>query len=341
MRIILRFIVTLIAGLLLSLPGKGQDIHYTLFDTYSLYLNPALAGHFQGTWRFTANHKSQWRSVTLPFTTFSIGIDRHFGFKKNRRDLIGAGFSVNKDKAGDSEFGTVQPAISVSYIRILDMAGTRFFSVGIQNSAAQRTINYSKLKFDSQFNGFTYDPSAISGESFPTENFWFYDLIAGVNYMQIINNYSTWNTGLAISHINKPRQTLFQNNAIKLDSKFVFYTNFLWKVKKGGYVYPTLLYADQGKYRELLIGVQYKSIRNFSSAKYSAIYTGLYFRAGDAINVMLGMDQRKTFFALSYDFNISGLHPASNYLGGIELAIIHKIQKVKVNRIKELPCPIF
>jgi len=336
----LKAIVTVLFGVLM-LGSKAQDIHYTLYDSYSLYLNPALAGHFQGTWRFTANHKQQWRSVTTPYRTFSLGIDKHFALKNNPRNLIGGGFCINRDIAGDSEFGTTQPALTASFIRILDDESTKFLSVGIENSAAQRTINYEKLTFDQQFDGFTYNPGLHHGEVFPTESFWFYDLRAGIHYMQIMKEGNILNAGFAASHINRPKQTMFNNKEIKLDAKFAVYANYSWNISDNEMLLPGFLYSNQGKYRELILNFVYKNVRNEEFYKYSAIYAGAYFRAGDAINIMLGMDQRRTFIALSYDINISGLHPASNHLGGVEIAIVHKLHKVQVQRVKDLPCPIF
>ena len=48
----------------------GQDIHWSQFNDNQLYQNPAHTGHFDGDYRFIGNYRDQWRSVTVPFSTF-------------------------------------------------------------------------------------------------------------------------------------------------------------------------------------------------------------------------------------------------------------------------------
>ena len=54
---------------------KAQDIHFSLWDMSPLNLNPAMTGQFDGDYRFNGNHRNQWSSVTVPFTTYSLSGD--------------------------------------------------------------------------------------------------------------------------------------------------------------------------------------------------------------------------------------------------------------------------
>ena len=56
-----------------------------------------------------------------------------------------------------------------------------------------------------------------------------------------------------------------------------------------------------------------------------SIFFGAYFRAVDSGDLILGINYNRLKTAISYDINYSGLSSASNYKGGVELAIIYII----------------
>ena len=60
-----------IFGLFLAVTSFGQDIHFSQADLSPLNLNPALTGMFNSDYRIHANERTQWRSVTTPYKTFS------------------------------------------------------------------------------------------------------------------------------------------------------------------------------------------------------------------------------------------------------------------------------
>ncbi|NDE62604.1 MAG: type IX secretion system membrane protein PorP/SprF, partial [Cyclobacteriaceae bacterium] len=63
---------------LLSVPClfRAQDIHWSQFNDNPIFQNPANTGEFLGDTRFIGNFKDQWRSVSVPFQTFSVSVDR-------------------------------------------------------------------------------------------------------------------------------------------------------------------------------------------------------------------------------------------------------------------------
>ena len=74
-----------------------QDIHWSQFNDNQLFQNPGQAGHFDGDYRFIANYRDQWRSVTIPYNTFSMLAYARF----NR---LGAGLLMFHDQAGCGTF---------------------------------------------------------------------------------------------------------------------------------------------------------------------------------------------------------------------------------------------
>ncbi|MGH2644673.1 MAG: type IX secretion system membrane protein PorP/SprF, partial [Chitinophagaceae bacterium] len=84
-----------IGFLIIRLPAKAQDPHFTQFFASPLTLNPAFTGLFSGDMRVAANYRSQWSSIATPFITSTISAD--MGILKNvipYNDIWGVGALV-------------------------------------------------------------------------------------------------------------------------------------------------------------------------------------------------------------------------------------------------------
>jgi hypothetical protein len=70
----------------MAAPVLAQDIHWTQFNNNPVFQNPAGAGNFKEDLRLTANYRTQWRSVTIPFQTTALAADtkwKQWGFGLN------------------------------------------------------------------------------------------------------------------------------------------------------------------------------------------------------------------------------------------------------------------
>lgn len=320
---------------------QAQDIHLTQYYTSPLNLNPATAGFFNGTQRFTMQNKTQWRSVTVPFKTLSASFDMPVLKRYLKQDIFGGGVVVNRDQAGDSRFGTTQVNLTLSYIRSISRINNQFIAFGLQLGGAQRSIDYSQLMFDSQYDGSAYNPALSNNEQFAKSNFYFSDISAGI-YWNILNHQSLgFDAGLSVFHINKPKQSLFDNNTIRLDRKLVMHFGSQFDATRKIHIYPGILFMSQGKYRELDIGTLTKFIKIPTEANYLALSLGLFYRVNDALNFVAGLDYKDVSVGLSYDVNLSTLVPASHSKGGFEISLICILNKNKKTYVKKIPCPIF
>jgi hypothetical protein len=102
---------------------------------------------------------------------------------------------------------------------------------------------------------------------------------------------------------------------------------------------PSIQYSHQGKYRELIFGSSGKYYLKSSKNVYRALYAGAWFRTKDAGYISLGYDYKDLFVGISYDVNFSKLVPASNYRGGLEIAVRYIIRKFKPKNIIHRVCP--
>ena len=69
---------------------EAQDKHWSQFTNNQIFQNQENAGNFKGDYRFITNYRDQWRSVTPPFSTFSISADSRL--VKHNKIRIGALF---------------------------------------------------------------------------------------------------------------------------------------------------------------------------------------------------------------------------------------------------------
>ena len=321
--------------------SQAQDIHFTQYYTSPLNLNPASSGFFNGTERFTLQNKTQWQSVTVPFRTTSASFDMPITKRIIKHDIFGGGIVINRNQEGDSKFGLTQVDLSLSYIRALTETNNQFVSLGIQAGAAQRTIDYSNLVFDSQWDGWAFDPNLPNNEHFIKNDFFYFDCSAGAAWSYIASNKNKVDIGIALFHINKPKQSLFDNEDIRLYRKFVTHINVQYELNNNLKLEPGLLFMHQGTYNEVDLGSLIKLIKVSTDEKYLALSLGLYYRYADAFNFIAGIDLKDVMLGVSYDVNTSNLIPASHSRGGLEVSLIYILNKNKKDYVRSVPCPIF
>ncbi|MBN4049704.1 PorP/SprF family type IX secretion system membrane protein [Bacteroidales bacterium AH-315-N07] len=323
-------------------PLNAQDIHFSQFNFSPLNLNPALTGLFDADYRFVGNHKNQWRSINIPapYNTFSGSFDGNFFKSKLGKDFWGGGVVIFNDRAGDSELSTTQFNISTSYIRKLDDASRQYLSFGIQNGIVQKSINYSNLKFDSQYDGSRFDPNLSNQESFMSDSRLYYDFSTGVSYLFKPKRRMMYNVGISFSHLTMPRQSFLGNKKIRLDPKITFHGNSLIKIRRKMDLMPSFMVLKQGKFKEIVVG---SFIRFLTDEKIgsSALYLGGWYRVGDAIYYVMAFDFRNMKVGISYDINISKLRVASQGRGGIEVAIIYIFRRFQPIYKQQTGCPLF
>ena len=319
----------------------SQDIHFSQYAASPLNLNPALTGFFNGSVRVFLNHKNQWASVTVPYLTFSGGFDTKLYSNKYKRNAFCAGFVANADRAGDSKFGTIQGILSLSFMQSLNRSNTNLLSFGVSAGLAQRSIDYTKLFFDRQFNGYIFDPSSYNGENFQVNSFIFYDINAGAYWNYRWADNQTIDAGFAVYHINTPGQSLMLNNDIKLARKWVLFTNPNIGLGEKFDIIPAFMISFQGAYMEMIYGFKTLFSKDKMYYERTTFGIGIYSRHKDALILSAGMDYKGFSIGFSYDVNYSDLSEASNYNGGYEISLQYIYSKRKYKRIKEIPCPIF
>ncbi len=313
----------------------SQDIHFTQFNNSPLTLNPASTGIFFGDYRLCLNDRNQWRSVTKPFTTLSASFDSKILTNTFKKNMLSAGIVFFRDKAGDSDFGTTEASLSVNYTKSIDVFAKQYISFGIQAGMAQRTLDFSNLTFDNQYNGYKYDSDLSNLQQFNKDNFMFPDLSAGLNWYYFIKERTNLNAGVSVFHINQPDQSIIADGKSKLAPRLSFNLNFQTPIAEKLDIEPSALFMRQGTFNEFNFGLMLRIIKDRNVYNYTSFNIGAFTRLKDAANIMAGVDYKRFTIGLSYDINYSDLHKASYSRGAYEISLIYRI--FKTSKLSVLP----
>ncbi len=316
----------------------SQDIHFSQFLASPLTLSPGATGHFNGDYRIAANHRTQWRSVTIPYQTFGGSFDMRSAFNVQN---LGTGVAIYNDKAGDSEFSTLMANLSASYTIPITNDSLHYLTAGFQAGVSQRSINYNRLYFDNQYNGIRYDPNLANGESFNREGYVKMNLNSGLAWTFTPKHRTRIMLGLTIFNLTKPKQTFFNDPSIKLDRRVALFGSAQIPIAEKIDVLPAIHVMSQGKYKEYIAGSNLRYVLQNEFWKYRAIYAGAFLRARDAGYIVVGMEYNDLNVGVSYDINTSGLRPASNGRGGLELSLIYIFRKFEQFKTRHKACPTY
>lgn len=317
--------------------SHAQDIHYSQFNASPQNLNPAQAGLFDGDWRFVGNFRSQWSVIPVPYRTFSIAADTRLNTKL-KNDVPAAGLIINTDKSGDSKFTTTQILVSGAYIKKLNKDSTHFVSLGIQPGVTTKSFNVAALTFDEQYDD-GYDASLPSGENFPKTRMTYFDMGAGLGYLWRKNHRTLVNIGVSTLHINRPKQSFFNNDDIRLDMKTCLSGIAEFPIAAQLDLLPTFMYQRQGKFQETVVGLFGKYHLKPVNGMTTAVSLGGFYRMKDAFILVANMDYKNFNVGLSYDINTSKLIEATNRRGGFEISVIYIFKKIKPFVAKKRVCP--
>ena len=123
----------------------AQDIHFSQYYASPLSLNPANTGNFDGDWRLMNNYRNQWRALSIPFRTISVGFDRQIWIHSQKFSL---GLFVINDKSGPAGLTVNKLYLSVAWHKSFN--GHNFHG-GIQGGMVFKNFSMDDITFPSQF----------------------------------------------------------------------------------------------------------------------------------------------------------------------------------------------
>jgi type IX secretion system PorP/SprF family membrane protein len=328
-------ILSLCFVILTAVAVQAQDIHFSQFYQSPLNLNPAMTGVMNCNNRLVANFRNQWASIlkNYAYNTYSASYDQKIPV--GRYDNFGVGGTLWGDKAGASQFATLQARVSGSYAK--KMGGYRkkahYLVFGADVGVSNRSINSANLQWPSQNNGKGGFEPTLPGEVIQDPSFWFADLSAGALWFSVFDEYNNFYFGGAFSHLNRANQSFDRAN-IPLYSKFTFHAGgeFLTGQRFG--LVPGVVTFFQGPSWQANFGNSFKFLLGNSRRYNQAFQIGAWARLAnrlssgklmDAVILSTRFDYETFTIGFSYDINTSSLYTASNGNGSFEFSMVYKI----------------
>jgi type IX secretion system PorP/SprF family membrane protein len=312
-----------ICSLLFAFSLQAQDLHFSQFFNSPLTTNPANTGFIpDADYRLGVNYRNQWSAVmTVPYKTTSIFADAQLLRDKLENGWLGVGGVLLNDVAGSGGLRSTKIYGSLAYHQML--GNSSLLSAGFNVGWANKRIDQSKLKFPDQFDGKFFD-NPFTNVSLTNNNVSYMDVQAGMNYAYFPREDIYINAGYSIHHVNRPKETFFNDltNAGRIPMRHIGFLNAIVKVNDRVIINPNAYFSTQAKASELVLGLN--GNYNLSEFGEKQLIGGLYYRLGDAVVPMVGVEVNSIRFTFSYDATVSSLNKFNNYRGASEISIIKK-----------------
>ena len=324
------YVIAFISLFVLNIDSYAQDFHLSQHDAAALYLNPALVGQFDGKYRVHGHYRTQWGSLSSKsYKTAAISYDMPF-------EKFAFGGQIINRRAGAGDYNALGVVLNIGYSFTVDKAETHKFSVGVQAGATQKSVDFTKLFFESQYSsgGGTFDQSIPNGEDFGNSSFWLPEVNAGVVYyygknQMRVNPF----VGVSVFHLTQPNETFYGEES-KLPMRYIAHGGAKVNLSEKIQLMPKLLFMRQENAQEINYGLMAHYHLKGAGA---IILFGPTYRSADAFILEGGVKIGSYEAKLGYDFNTSELNEFSDGKGGFEISLTYIPKIFKPNPIKNCP----
>jgi type IX secretion system PorP/SprF family membrane protein len=302
---------------------RAQDIHFSQFYEAPLLRNPALAGVFTGDYRVQTIFRDQWNSINNAYRTGSLSGEYKWPVGKSN-DFLTTGMEILYDQAGTAALNTTELMPALNYHKSLSNDKPMYLAVGFMGGLVSKTLDLSKVTTNSQYNGTAYDPALPNGETILSPNVHYLDGALGISFNTAFgtDNKNTMYVGASYYHLNRPKNSFYQNPAVELDPKVVFSAGVKAIINDYTWFSIEADHSQQGSAVETIGGVMVSYKLGDDTEKTPYVFNlGAYIRLGDAIIPVIKLEMNSFTVGMSYDANISQLSAATQGVGGFELSL--------------------
>jgi type IX secretion system PorP/SprF family membrane protein len=334
----LKYILLITYNLLLVTCVYAQDPTFSQFFSSPLNVNPALTANINSDWRAITNYRSQWMGASSPYVTGTISYDSKVLQHKNafveENNYLGLGGMLMFDRAMGGVAKATFASLNLSYnIKLIDGPAKHRLGVGFGGTYGRRSVDFSRLDFEEQYTGFGFNTNLPTGETALSDMKGFISVSTGLTYSVTSDN-SNFDIGVALFHVNRPKQTFFQDDNQRLAIRKVAHANFETYINDRTILNTAAIYQLQGGARYVSAGggVGYY----LGDAKGPIINAGLWYWAENGFVPYAGLVYNNFQFGLTYDITTSKLNEAARKPGSIELSLIWRGSR---EPSKNIPCP--
>lgn len=317
-----KYLSILILFVALQTGIHAQDLHFSQFYNAPMLLNPANTALLQSAdWRAGINYRNQGATIPVPYNTFSVFSD--FGLLRNSWDnaWLGTGVAIWRDVAGNGNLALTK--VQGNFAAHILTGEKSSFSAGLGLAYNQRSVDFSKLTYDVQWDEFSFNKNVPNQETFTVQKTTFLDLNAGVNFSYYNNDNFYVKASVAASHLNQPVET-FYGQTNKLGLRPIINLDVVYKASDKIMFSPSVYYTRQKKASELVGGTLMNVNASGDAVALDAneIILGVFYRSKDAIIGVAGYKWKQNRVTFSYDHTVSQLSAGNNGVGAMEISLI-------------------
>ncbi len=321
--------------------ASAQDLHFSQFFNNPLLTNPANTGFIpDADYRLGASYRNQYSNImSVPYKTMSIFGDAQVFRDKIETGWMGLGGVIERDVAGSGSLTSTQIYASIAYHQMLGLSS--LLTAGFNVDWANKRIDQSKLTFPDQFDGRFFDATLPTAVQLLNNSVSYFDMQAGLNYAYFPTEDVYINAGYSIQHVNRPKETFFaDDNSSTLAMRHIGFINGIFKMSDVLIINPAAYYTRMASSSEFVVGMN--AAYNLSGDGSKQIIGGLFYRYGDAVIPMVGLQVGNVRFTFSYDVTTSSLKNFNHSFGADEFNVLDKgfYNTFNGNR-KETLCPTF
>lgn len=308
----------LFAALLLgSGVSRAQGLHFSQFYNAPMLVSAANTGLMSDNdYRVGMNYRSQWASLPSPFRSFSLYGDAQIFRRRNGTNWLGVGAAMFTDKTGDGNLSLNRWEAFLAYHILL--GDNAMVSVGGSAATVTRTVDFSKLTFDAQWDGYVFNSTLANGENGLLSKAKYTDLGAGVNFAIFPSDMVYLKVGASVAHINQPRESFYsQENLIGM--RPTGYIDLLARVTNRIVLNPSIYYTSQKDASQLMFGTLATIF--IGDASDGNVILGVFDRWNDALVMTFGYEWQGLRVMASYDYTMSSLGPYVNRKGALEFGL--------------------
>lgn len=313
--------------------ATAQDPRFSQINASSVFVNPAMTGLYEGKLRVGMNYRDQWSSFLgqVPFRTFGASLDYRFYVQK--RDFFSMGLTLIQDEAGDSRLSMNSVKASFSYMKQLSggrgYRNVQYLVAGAQLGYAQNSVNWTALRFSTQFDGSSFDPSIPTGEDFESTTNFYADFNAGLLWYALLGSDKSVYAGASVHHLNQPNISFLDNETETLNSTYIIHGGGEIPINRDASFLPVTRAMFQGNSYQIDFGGTVRfttSDFNDVALRIGAtgrIVNGVDQIGTDALTVISALEWDRWSLGMSYDITVSNLSTFNDGRGAFEISLTY------------------
>lgn len=339
--------LTGVIGLLATVAAYAQDPNFSQFYAAPLYLNPALAGAERDVTLGTV-FRSQWRSAGFPQQIGQLaGVIPLNSRKQSLMPVGGIGFALYNDVAGEgNNFRATGVQTGAAYNLRLNADYSQMLSFGLQVGLVQKTIDFSDLRWGSQYEPaapyFGFNPGKDVANAIQTNG-----LRDKVLY-PVVHSGVVWHfnprsgassrplggfVGFSVSNMNQPDESLIKDARSRLPFLLRGQAGLEYEITPSFRVMPNLLWMRQNGNNQINVGTYLAYQLSDEILKTPAqVMVGGWYRVQDSFVLATAVTNFKYTLGFSYDINTSSLRYATRGRGAWEVSLAYRMLKNKSAR---------